>query len=109
VSASNASATSSVSASTSGACERIREVDGQSSAVSTNTATAAFTISASASLSSVATISATCIRRRKSSAAPSVTSVFAAIGREKWEPIGTDTQSWSTIPETSITWSDIAA
>ena len=95
----NASAISSVSASTSGACERVREVDGQSNAVSANIADAAFTISASASASAESTVTASCIRRRKSSAAPSVTSVVIAIGREKWE----------RIPYTSTTWTEIAA
>lgn len=36
-------------------------------------------------------------------------STFASVdGREKWEPISIESQSWSTIPETSITWSNVA-
>ena len=95
----NASASSSVSCSTTSACERVREVDGASYADAQGTAVGVYTISAAGSLSSTTSFTSACIRRRKSSAAPSVTSVVAVIGREKWEPI----------PYTSITWSEIAA
>jgi hypothetical protein len=95
----SASATASVSASTSGACERVREQSSEVSASATGTAVGVYTIVASATVNVSSPTNVTYIRKRNASSAKSVTSVVSAIGREKWEPIA----------YTSITWSDIAA
>lgn len=107
----NASASVSASASNTAACERVRLVSKQIDGQSAFSASGNITAVGSASSSGTASIVVDFIRERSVAANTVQTvSTFASVdGREKWEPVSATSMTYDTIPETSITWSKIAA
>lgn len=88
---------------------RVRESDGSASASATGSANSVFVASASGSLAATASVSISYIRKRNSGALVSLQSSTAAIGREKWEPIGITTATWSQLSTNNVTWTQLAA
>jgi hypothetical protein len=92
-------ASASISAAASGSAGQVTVVDGAATveAGSVNTASAVFSIGASGVSSASATVTVIPERRVKSGALISSTSSFAAIAREKWEPIAVTPENWVKI------------
>jgi hypothetical protein len=75
---------------------------------SSSSASAVYTIKVAVSLTAASSTSISYIRRRHASGVLSETSAAAAIGREKWEIINNNANTWTTISETTTTWSEVA-
>ena len=93
-----ASAVSSASSSVAGASEKIHQPSGATTANSSVTSRAEAVYISGAQMSSASTTAfTTVIRVREDTAAVSSTSGTATIGREKWEVIVNDTNTWTQI------------
>ena len=91
------SASTSVSASVTGAATRVREDSGATSASASTTAHSVFIVSVAVAIDPSATVAMNYIRKRNATALKSVTSVVSAIAREKWEPIPISTTTWTKV------------
>lgn len=91
------SATASASASTNASGLRIGESSATASAEAVGQGSGVFSITVAVSFSGQATVSPTINRVRKSPSTVVPVSATAAIGREKWERITNDSNTWTTI------------
>jgi len=66
------------------------------------------TTNTSGDIASVTSVSSSCERIKETSGAVSSTSVIITIGREKWEPIASATDTWTDVTASSDIWTNVA-
>jgi hypothetical protein len=87
--------------------ERVREASSAVSAAASISASANFTAAGASAIDAVVTIVATCNRVQSTGSNVSVSALFAASAREKWELIVDPTDTWTPLADDSVTWTEL--
>jgi hypothetical protein len=104
----DASAEPGATSSVTSACERARYGVAEIDATGSIDASANITAIGVSEIDGQSSVTSTCERIHLAEGVVSSTSVIITIGREKWEPIGTITNSWAAESQASTIWNNVA-